>query len=71
MVAADLSCPVETKYCVRYHDGNLHNIIAFEVLVMTSSILAVLGYRKARSLYIREREESELNATLLGESHLL
>uniref|UniRef100_A0A7S3Q7P5 Major facilitator superfamily (MFS) profile domain-containing protein n=1 Tax=Chaetoceros debilis TaxID=122233 RepID=A0A7S3Q7P5_9STRA len=71
ILAAKLRCSSESTYCIKYHDGNLHNIRVFELLVMTSAILAVAGYRRARVLYRREKEEHEMEAVLLGEDHLL
>ncbi len=50
-----LVCQEESRYCIRYNDGSLHNIGFFEWLVVVSAILAIVGYCRASALYKQEQ----------------
>lgn len=70
-----LICQDESKYCVRYSDGTLHNVGLFELLVVVSSMLAVVGYLRASMIYKREQavgnddsSEAELIRSTSGHS---
>ena len=71
IMAANNGCKQITQYCIKFHDGLLHNVLLQEVLIMCFAVLAVIGYRRAKYLYEKEREEHELQSRLLGEDHLL
>lgn len=50
-----LLCKEENRYCVRYSDGSLHNVLLFELLVVFSAIMAIAGYWRASVLYKHEQ----------------
>lgn len=50
-----LVCEEESRYCVRYSDGTLHNVGIFELLVVISAIFSIAGYWRASTLYKREQ----------------
>ena len=45
-----LLCSEESRYCIKYSDGSLHNVFIFEALVAVTAILAVAGYLRASAL---------------------
>lgn len=49
-----LTCTKITDFCVKYSNGGLHNVLSFELIVMSSGILAILGYWRAYALFQRE-----------------
>lgn len=51
MLTFRLVCVKPSNYCIKYHDGSLHDVLSFELLVCGASILAILGYWRASSLY--------------------
>eukprot|EP00523_Entomoneis_sp_CCMP467_P022957 CAMPEP_0168827518 /NCGR_PEP_ID=MMETSP0727-20121128/40_1 /TAXON_ID=265536 /ORGANISM="Amphiprora sp., Strain CCMP467" /LENGTH=503 /DNA_ID=CAMNT_0008880687 /DNA_START=30 /DNA_END=1538 /DNA_ORIENTATION=+ len=46
-----------SRYCIRFHDGSLHNLVPFEWMVIGSAVVAILGYLVAASMH----EESKRN----------
>lgn len=46
-----LNCPKQGPYCVMYRDGTLHNVLTFELLVVVSAAIAVLGFWRASTLH--------------------
>jgi len=59
---AHLSCPSEGRYCIMYSDGLLHNVLVYEILILVSSVLAVLGYFRAKQIYKKEIQMAQLEA---------
>lgn len=53
-----LICQEESRYCVRYSDGSLHNVGLFEWLVVLSGFCAILGYWRASVLYNKEQQNA-------------
>ncbi|GMH75989.1 hypothetical protein TrVE_jg12144 [Triparma verrucosa] len=50
-----ITCDEESDYCVEYKgNGGLHNVLALELIVIVTALLAILGYWKASK--IRDRE---------------
>jgi len=49
-----LVCSNESRYCIKYNDGSLHDVLTFELLVIFSAIMAVVGYWRASALYRAE-----------------
>lgn len=51
-----LSCPSisKDKYCIEYTDGSYHNNWNFGLLVVISSLLAIVGYIRASCIYQSE-----------------
>jgi MFS family permease len=61
-----LLCDKESKYCVEFRDGSLHDVLSFELLVVVSVIFAIGGYWRASILYEREQEpQNEYAAELI------
>lgn len=54
-LSVNLPCSTPGDYCVQYSDGKLHNVLAFEILVMITAVIAVLGYWRAASIYAKEK----------------
>ena len=46
-----LLCSERSTYCVEFRNGTLHDVLSFELLVVAASILAILGYWRASTLY--------------------
>jgi hypothetical protein len=53
-----LLCDQPSVYCVEYRDGSVHDVLTFELLIVATAILAVMGLRRASDLYRLERDES-------------
>jgi MFS family permease len=49
-----LLCSEPSSYCVEYKDGKFHDVLTFELLVVVSAVLAILGYWKASSIHKAE-----------------
>lgn len=58
MLTFRLVCVKPSKYCIKYHDGSLHDVLSFELLVCGASVLAILGYSRASSLYKAEQHHT-------------
>jgi len=43
------------RYCIQYSDGTLHDVLTFELIVVISSIVAILGYLRASTLYRKQQ----------------
>ena len=54
-----LLCSQESHHCVRYHDGTLHDVFSFELIVIISSAAAILGYLRASRLRLAELRAME------------
>jgi MFS family permease len=52
-----LSCSAKSTYCVEYQDGSLHNVFAFECIIIGTSVIAILGYWRASFLFVREQQQ--------------
>jgi MFS family permease len=59
-----LLCDKQSRYCVEYSDGSLHDVLTFVLIVCISAVIAVLGYWRASVLFKCE-QEGEHMATLL------
>uniref|UniRef100_A0A7S1ZZF6 Major facilitator superfamily (MFS) profile domain-containing protein n=1 Tax=Trieres chinensis TaxID=1514140 RepID=A0A7S1ZZF6_TRICV len=57
-LSVNLPCSSPGKYCIKYTDGKLHNVLVFEIIVMITAVLAVIGYWRASSLFAKEATES-------------
>jgi hypothetical protein len=51
---------ITNGWCVEYHDGTLHNVGAFELLVLGTCLLAILGYLRASHLHHQLGRHDEL-----------
>jgi hypothetical protein len=52
-----LVCDRPSLYCVEYRDGSIHDVLTFELLIVTTAMLAVMGLRRASELRRADREE--------------
>ena len=52
-----LQCPEATTYCVVFRDGSLHHVLTFEVLVMVSSIVGIVGYLRASQIHEQQQRD--------------
>lgn len=68
---SSIHCDNQQPYCVEFNDGVKHYLLVFEVIVMTSSIVAIVCYRLVKQLYEKEQEEYTLRLRLIGEDNLL
>jgi hypothetical protein len=63
-----LTCSPDTgssnAYCVEYKDGSFHNVLLFELIVVLSSLLAILGYWRASVLFQKEQQQQESSSQL-------
>mmetsp|Transcript_29277 Transcript_29277/g.85132 ORF Transcript_29277/g.85132 Transcript_29277/m.85132 type:complete len:498 (+) Transcript_29277:242-1735(+) len=55
-LSINLPCTTPSKYCIEYSDGTLHNVLVFEILVMSTAILAIWGYWRAAVSFKHEIE---------------
>jgi hypothetical protein len=55
-----LLCSKQSKYCIQYRDGSLHDVLSFEMLVCVTAILAIFGYWRSSSLNKAEQDRVEL-----------
>lgn len=67
MMAANVFCHTKTRYCVMFNDGRYHNFLIFEIMTMTSAVMAVLGYRKVKDMNKIETQPDPLQTRLLSE----
>lgn len=58
MLTFTLLCSKESRYCIQYSNGSLHDVWSFEVLVVVTAIIAILGYVRASALHQVELEEA-------------
>jgi MFS family permease len=52
-----LLCDKESRYCVEYSDGSLHDVLTFELIVCICAVVAVLGYWRASAIYKQEQDD--------------
>jgi MFS family permease len=57
-----LSCSHPSTYCIEYQDGSLHDIFTFAMLVVATSVLAILGYLRASVIFAAGEGKDELSA---------
>jgi hypothetical protein len=52
---------ITSAWCVEYHDGTFHNVGAFELLVLLTSLLAILGYLRANHLHHYQQQHEAMH----------
>lgn len=57
-----LLCDTPSRYCIEYNDGTLHDVLTFELIVVVSAILAIVGYLRASVLYQAEQRPTETSS---------
>lgn len=60
LVTISLVCEEPSRYCIKYRSGTLHDVLTFEMIVLVSAILAIVGYLRASTIF---RTEQHLHAT--------
>jgi hypothetical protein len=66
-VTFSLHCDAPSRYCVEYSNGTLHDVLSFEIIVVVSAILAIVGYLRASFIYQNEREEERMSEDFTGD----
>jgi MFS family permease len=61
LMSFTLSCRHPNKYCVEYKDGSLHDMLSFELLIIVTALIAIVGYWRASLIYKVGERVSELN----------
>jgi hypothetical protein len=54
-VTFSLLCDEPSRYCVEYNNGTFHDVGSFELIVIFSAVIAILGYWRASALFHSER----------------
>eukprot|EP00560_Eucampia_antarctica_P004678 CAMPEP_0197836650 /NCGR_PEP_ID=MMETSP1437-20131217/29613_1 /TAXON_ID=49252 ORGANISM="Eucampia antarctica, Strain CCMP1452" /NCGR_SAMPLE_ID=MMETSP1437 /ASSEMBLY_ACC=CAM_ASM_001096 /LENGTH=498 /DNA_ID=CAMNT_0043442991 /DNA_START=9 /DNA_END=1505 /DNA_ORIENTATION=+ len=62
-------CVNPSRYCIQYMDSSVHNVLVLEVLIMVFSVLAVMGYYRATTLYSEEKETRNIPYNLPHEEN--
>lgn len=52
-----LLCETPSRYCIEYNDGTLHDVWTFELIVIVSAFVAIVGYLRASFLQKQEQLE--------------
>jgi len=55
-----LLCNQQSKYCIEYSDGSLHDVLTFEMIICVTGVLAILGYWRASVIHIQEQSQQEV-----------
>ena len=50
-----LLCETPSRYCIEYNDGTLHDVWTFELIVIVSAVVAIVGYLRASFLQKQEQ----------------
>jgi MFS family permease len=66
-----LLCSEESRYCVRYSNGSLHDVFSFEMLVILSAVAAIVGYMRASHLRQVEERSRDAAAASLEDTAML
>mmetsp|Transcript_7029 Transcript_7029/g.11117 ORF Transcript_7029/g.11117 Transcript_7029/m.11117 type:complete len:478 (+) Transcript_7029:85-1518(+) len=53
-----LLCDQPSRYCVRYSDGTLHDVLTFELLICITGVVAILGYWRGSVSYATEQMQA-------------
>jgi MFS family permease len=54
-----LLCSEPSSYCVEYNDGKLHDVLTFEILVVVSAVVAIVGFWRASAIHNAETRANE------------
>jgi hypothetical protein len=55
-VSFSLVCLQQSRSCVQYTDGSLHDVGKFQRIIVFTTVLAVVGYWRAAQLYHKEEQ---------------
>jgi MFS family permease len=56
-----LTCSTQSTYCIEYRDGSLHDIFSFGMLVVVTSLVAIVGYWRASVIFASGDSSEELS----------
>jgi hypothetical protein len=62
-VTFSLLCDTPSRYCIEYNNGTLHDVLTFELIVVLSAIIAIVGYLRASVLYQAEQRTETTGST--------
>jgi len=66
LLTTNLGCPKVSTYCIKYyHDGSLHNVLLYELLVLTSTVLAIGGLLRLSSILKSEERVAQRLSKIL------
>lgn len=57
-VTFSLLCKEPSRYCIKYSNGTLHDVLTFELIVLLSAAFGIIGYLRASALHKAERTTS-------------
>jgi hypothetical protein len=66
-VTFSLLCDTPSRYCIEYNNGTLHDVLTFELVVVVSAIIAIVGYLRASVLYQAEQQATEIASNTSSE----
>mmetsp|Transcript_48695 Transcript_48695/g.49475 ORF Transcript_48695/g.49475 Transcript_48695/m.49475 type:complete len:256 (+) Transcript_48695:301-1068(+) len=52
-----LTCETQSKYCIEYSNGTLHDVWTFEFIALVSVVVAIGGYLRASKLHKSENDD--------------
>jgi hypothetical protein len=61
-VTIGLSCEEPSRYCIEYRNGTLHDVLTFEMIVVVSTIVAIVGYLRAAAIFGTEQQADSLRS---------
>jgi hypothetical protein len=61
-----LTCSEPSTYCIKYRDGSLHDTFTLGMMVVVTSVLAILGYWRASILFAAGEGNEEIAVKLIG-----
>ena len=56
-VTIGLSCEEPSRYCIEYRNGTLHDVLTFEMIVVVSTMVAIVGYLRAAAIFGTEQQD--------------
>lgn len=59
-----LTCETQSRYCIEYSNGTLHDVWTFESIALVSVVVAIGGYLRASKLH-----KSENNGSRQDDAH--
>lgn len=71
VLTTNLKCSNESRYCVEFSDGKLHDTATLELLTMFTAVAAVLSYWRVKVLHSRDtiQTDDQLLSNLLTDEH--
>ena len=54
-----LLCDTPSRYCIKYSNGTLHDVLTFELIAIISAGLAIIGYLRASSLQKQQKQQRD------------